>query len=149
MLNTEEIKKIKCKHNTEISEMLGCTKCLEEKKGCSTSIDTPMGVSKWIEHGKKYGYTDFFLSQQLSKQREEIEKIFEKYYPPIKCVGRAIRDDGVCQTYMCLHYCKNEWSEAENTPICPLSFDPIAHRVKEEVISLLDTAKSESEGKEK
>jgi len=35
--------------------------------------DTPMGVSQWKEHGKKYGYWEFFKNQQ----KEEFKKVVE------------------------------------------------------------------------
>jgi hypothetical protein len=35
----------------------------------------PMGVSQWMEHGKKYGYWDFFLKEKNIMTRPEIESI--------------------------------------------------------------------------
>lgn len=38
----------------------------------SQKKEIPMGVSQWREHGKKYGYWDYFMEQQ---KKEMIEKI--------------------------------------------------------------------------
>ena len=70
---------------------------------------------------------------------EKIEEVFLKYYPPIKCVGKPIKDDGVMQTYRCLH-CKNEWTEADTTPDCPLSFDSTAQRTRQEIFLALSSS---------
>ena len=70
---------------------------------------------------------------------EKIEEVFLKYYPPIKCVGKPIKDDGVMQTYRCLH-CKNEWTEADTTPDCPLSFDSTAQRTRQEILVALSSS---------
>ena len=36
--------------------------------------NTPMGVSQWIEHGKKYGYAKFFL-EEYKKNNDSIINI--------------------------------------------------------------------------
>lgn len=35
---------------------------------------TPMGVSAWEEHGKKFGYWDFFLKEATEAERNRVEK---------------------------------------------------------------------------
>ena len=56
-----------------------CTDCLKPIRGIMTMNEngkflcgecenkTPMGITKWIEHGKKYGYIDFY-----EKNKEKI-----------------------------------------------------------------------------
>jgi hypothetical protein len=37
-------------------------------------IETPMGVSQWLNYGKKYGYYKYFAEQVLGEVREIIIK---------------------------------------------------------------------------
>ena len=43
-------------------------------------LNKPMGVSAWKKIGKKYGYWDYFLKQELKKQREGIVEIIEEVF---------------------------------------------------------------------
>ena len=45
-----------------------CGKCGEDK---IPKAETPMGVSAWREHGKRFGYWDFFIEDLLARLPEE------------------------------------------------------------------------------
>jgi hypothetical protein len=36
--------------------------------------ELPMGVSEWINHGKKYGYWDYALAQE---RRRELRRVYD------------------------------------------------------------------------
>jgi len=43
-----------------------------DQAGVERGRKTPMGVSQWKEHGKKYGYWDFFAKQEREAGRREM-----------------------------------------------------------------------------
>lgn len=59
-----------------------CSKCHKEYGKVSIPIDqesvtreSPMGVSQWAEHGRKYGYWGYFRTEVLNEAIEVLEKI--------------------------------------------------------------------------
>ena len=62
----------------------GLNQFQHQKELIKTAVDnavaeqTPMGVSQWREHGKKYGYEDFFIKQAREEERERIKEIIGK-----------------------------------------------------------------------
>jgi len=46
------------------------------KQGVEETLNTPMGISQWIEHGRKYGYDEYLLEEYKKELREKIEKEF-------------------------------------------------------------------------
>ena len=57
-----------------------CGKCGEDK---IPKAETPMGVSAWREHGKRFGYWDFFVKDLLARLPEMIDVDGE--HSKIKC----------------------------------------------------------------
>ena len=53
-------------HNEEISHV--CMTCGKKLLAVDKEHDIPMGVSQWKEHGKKYGYWDFWEKYSPEKQ---------------------------------------------------------------------------------
>lgn len=55
-------------------EMASYKAWLDSHAHCRNPPTGPMGASQWLEHGKKYGYYDFFLK----KFWEKAEKLYAK-----------------------------------------------------------------------
>ena len=57
-LQKENIRRIYKRRQKAHDELLACD--IEIDKILHSQKDTPMGVSQWKEHGRKYGYWDYF-----------------------------------------------------------------------------------------
>lgn len=49
-----------------------------QKDTWDSSSEVPMGVSQWMEYGKKYRYSEFFIETIKKEERERIIKIIEE-----------------------------------------------------------------------
>lgn len=49
------------------------------ERGRKDANNTPMGVSQWREHGKKYGYDSYFIEQGRDEERKEITEKIQEY----------------------------------------------------------------------
>lgn len=59
----------------------------------NTIYNTPMGVSKWKEHGIKYGY-DKYLREEMEKQFEkDIDSLFNKHQLDLKYREEDVREE--------------------------------------------------------
>ncbi len=79
-------------------------KCFENElaqklAGAKEAKSVPMGVSQWREHGKKYGYDEYFKEEAFEEMRERVERLIsygyatdDESYPPVMLDREAVLD---------------------------------------------------------
>ena len=67
LLKEEEIKSFKAGFNRGVKENCNTEELLKEER----ENKSPMGVSQWKEHGKKYRYWDFWKERIVQEEKEK------------------------------------------------------------------------------